>query len=159
MQAMCCTGDDGLLKKIYVAEPRQPREESPSIGLGSQGVTSLESAGKSPYHGRSISTYLVWQAAHILSGTFWLWLLCGFHHGFGLRDTNGLLSWAYLTAAWHLQGQHTDFIAGVMILGLCGWGFDDRAYGAHNVWSALLSFAPMVCLRFYMDRLTWRNST
>jgi hypothetical protein len=145
--------------KIYVAEPRTSREESPSIALGSQSVTPSESAGKSSYHGRSISTHLVWQAAHILSGTFWIWLMCSLHHVFGLRDANGLLSWAYLTAAWHLQGQHTDFTAGVMILGLCGWGFYDRTYDTHNIWSALLSFAPMFCLQVYMDRLTWRNST
>ena len=144
-------------RKIYVEEPRKSRYDSSRIALRSEDLSSWDSAGKSSYNGQSVPTHVVWQAAHILSGTFWIWLVCCLHHLLGLRDANGLLSWAYLTAAWHLQGQNTDFTALILILGICGWGFDARTYSSHVIWTALLSFAPMFCLQLYMERLTWRS--
>lgn len=139
-------------KKIYVADVRGNSIRS----SGSRPDPKSDLSGNDPsQYSVSVVMNLLWQLAHITSGSFYIWLVSASHHYFGLEDPNGVLSWAYLTAAWHLQGQHTEILAGVMILGMCGWGFDSFTYASRSLFTALLSLLPMLLHEKYLDMFQW----
>lgn len=107
------------------------------------------------FYSRPVLINLLYQVAKIVSGTSFIWLLCVLHYRLGFASPNLLMCWAYLTAGWHLQGQHANLFLSVFILGIFGWGVNWSTYSSRNLFTALLGFFPMFCLQVYFDKARW----
>ena len=139
-------------KKLYVeaSMPSQMLARSPFIFVPELQTESRDIFSKY----LPVSINLLWQAAQLISGTSWIWIVCFLHVPPG---PGKVLSWAYLTACWNLQGQDSAFLVTVLILGLCKWDFDLQTLASRNVWTALMGFAPITLLQIFFEVLRWRD--
>ena len=138
-------------KRIYIDTPRRGHNSA------SSSHTSALQAGSFSKYDRSVWMALIWQFAEILSGSSWVWLICVLHDELGLPEPNKLLTWAYLTIIWHLQGQNSGTLVTLLVLGLFGWEADQNTHAFRNMYTAILGFAPVFFLQLVFDTARWKN--
>lgn len=140
----------GPTKRIYVDAPKDD-----FIFPYSRRDHSLIETDAYVKYTRSAPISLLWQMADTVSGASHIWLVCALHQIFGLRAPSSILSWAYLTGDWILQGQPSSYVLTVLILGLCGFNFDQHTYDSFNIFMALFGLVPIVSLQLFFDMGSW----
>jgi hypothetical protein len=140
-------------KRIYIDTPKQGSQKA-----NSPRASAKKLQAKALFKYESMSFFLMWLIAEMLSAASCTWLLSALNYHLGLEALDTLLSWACLTGVWHLQGQRPGFVVSVLIQGMCGREFDLVSYSFRNMFIAFLGLMPMSMLQLQFDMLMWNHA-